>query len=398
MCMSSKVTIKMIAEKANISIGTVDRALRNRPGINQGTKERILKLAQELGYSANPLASALSRKKTIRIAAVYPIAPTYFFGHLGRGVAAAQKELDDFGIEVDYVCSATGNQVDQEEILNATDWSLYDGIVINVCGNEITRYINGFIDNGKAVVTFDADSPSSKRLFFVGHDSRKSGRLGGELMGKMLQGHGKVIVLGSFISAPSFIERYGGFCEVIQSEYPGISVYPCAEYCGDHKAASQIISNVLREMPDVRGIFSTGTSGTIGAAEVVKQNNIKNITVIGYDLTSQIQEALQNGWCSATLYQDPFTQGYQAVRLLARHLLEGWIPTQSRLLVNTRVILKHNIETEEYLDNVIHGSKLSHRTVELTDSNSGYPRNDYIENADIPMSMHPVRKEPLNDS
>ncbi len=48
--MVKRITIERIAEETNTSIGTVDRALNNRPGINKETKELILKVAEELGY------------------------------------------------------------------------------------------------------------------------------------------------------------------------------------------------------------------------------------------------------------------------------------------------------------------------------------------------------------
>ena len=346
----SKVTIKMIAERAGTSIGTVDRALSNRPGINKDTKERILKIAKEMEYSPNQLASALSRKRVIRIAMVYPATPRHFFGYVQQGILKAQSELDGFGIQVDSICSVTENSVEQEELLKSTDFSQYNGIAISVCGNEISRYIDDFTDSGIPVVTFNSDAPQSKRLFYVGHDSRKSGRLGGELMGKMLGGFGKVIVLGNFTAAPTFIERYGGFCEVIQSEYPGISIYPCAECRRDYRIASRTIANMFKEMSDIKGIFLTGATSTIGAVDAVRRNKIDGVTVVGYDLTGQIREALHSGICSAILCQDPFEQGRQAVHMLARHLLEGWSVQQSQLLINMRVLFKYNVDDVENMD------------------------------------------------
>ena len=47
------VTIKDIAEHCRVSVGTVDRALNNRSGISEKTKNRILKAAEELNYHPN---------------------------------------------------------------------------------------------------------------------------------------------------------------------------------------------------------------------------------------------------------------------------------------------------------------------------------------------------------
>ncbi|PYV84777.1 MAG: hypothetical protein DMG93_03670 [Acidobacteria bacterium] len=47
------VGIKDIAKALGISIGTVDRAIHSRGGINAITKERVLKMAKTLDYKPN---------------------------------------------------------------------------------------------------------------------------------------------------------------------------------------------------------------------------------------------------------------------------------------------------------------------------------------------------------
>jgi len=44
------ITLKMVAEKAEVSVNTASRAINNKSDINEETKKRILKVAQELGY------------------------------------------------------------------------------------------------------------------------------------------------------------------------------------------------------------------------------------------------------------------------------------------------------------------------------------------------------------
>lgn len=51
--------MRTIAERAHCSQMTVSKALRNAPGISQSTREKIRKLARSMGYTPNPLVSAL---------------------------------------------------------------------------------------------------------------------------------------------------------------------------------------------------------------------------------------------------------------------------------------------------------------------------------------------------
>ena len=57
-----RTTIKMIAERAGVSIGTVDRVLHDRPYVKVEVRERVLRVMEELGYHPNRMASALATK------------------------------------------------------------------------------------------------------------------------------------------------------------------------------------------------------------------------------------------------------------------------------------------------------------------------------------------------
>ena len=53
-----RTTIKMIAERAGVSIGTVDRVLHDRPYVKAEVRERVLRVMEELDYHPNRMASA----------------------------------------------------------------------------------------------------------------------------------------------------------------------------------------------------------------------------------------------------------------------------------------------------------------------------------------------------
>lgn len=56
--------IRDLARHLNISIGTVSRALNNRPGVNEKTKSKVLKAADELGYAPNQAGRSLRKGNT----------------------------------------------------------------------------------------------------------------------------------------------------------------------------------------------------------------------------------------------------------------------------------------------------------------------------------------------
>lgn len=59
-----RVTINRIAREAGVSLTTVSRALNDRPDISPDTRERILAIAQELGYTPSAIARSLATQRT----------------------------------------------------------------------------------------------------------------------------------------------------------------------------------------------------------------------------------------------------------------------------------------------------------------------------------------------
>lgn len=344
----ARVTLKMIAEKAGTSIGTVDRALNNRDGVNEESKRRVLQVAEELGYRPNKFASALGRKKDIRIGVAYPEEPQEFYQQIDNGLRQAAEELQDYGVVIERIRYRTQDPETAFRRLAQVDPTQYDGLAVNSAGSVNVGAIDRFVEAGTPVITFNTDAPDSSRLFYIGNHSRQSGLTGGELLSMLLGGRGNVTVLGNFSRATPFIERFGGFCEYVQMEAPDMHIYPCSECLSEPELAAKSLRDLIEKVPDIGGVFCTGYSSTVGAVQAIQELKRQDIKVVGFDVTTRTAQALRDGWCSALLYQDPYRQGHQAAHLLVRHILEGWIPPKPRLHVDTQIVLKSNLAS--YID------------------------------------------------
>lgn len=342
--MKKRVTIAEIAKKCNTSIGTVDRALNNRNGIHSETKEFILQTAKEMGYQTNPIAGALSRKKSIRLGIVYCENHADFYDYVTSGIEQAAKELQFYGVEVTQWKTYSISWEEQLALLESIDVKEYDGFAINSAGMKTDAMINRIVELGIPVLTFNTDAPATNRFCYIGTNARGAGNLAGELIGKLMGQEGKVAALGSFLATNSFIERFIGFYEVIQREYPNITLCPHSECFNDTQSAYHETLRVIKENPDIKALYITGSSGTVGAIDAMKELGRKDIILVGYDITKTTIQALKEGWCTAVLYQDPYFQGYQAVKVLAKHILEGFVPRTPLLTVDTKIMMKYNLE------------------------------------------------------
>ena len=90
-------TVEQVAERANVSISTVSRALRDVPGVSAATRKRVQKAAEELGYAISPSASRLATGRTRTVAVVVPLLSKWFFAEV---IAAAGRVLSREGYDV----------------------------------------------------------------------------------------------------------------------------------------------------------------------------------------------------------------------------------------------------------------------------------------------------------
>ncbi|WP_150460744.1 LacI family DNA-binding transcriptional regulator [Nesterenkonia ebinurensis] len=76
---SPHVTIRNVADVANVSTATVSRVLSGLPGASEETRQRVLKTARELGYQGDPNATALRLRKSNTIGIIVPDIVNPFF-------------------------------------------------------------------------------------------------------------------------------------------------------------------------------------------------------------------------------------------------------------------------------------------------------------------------------
>ena len=70
--MPEKIRIKDIAERAGVSVGTVDRVLHNRPNVSTKARQKVEEAFREGNYKPNAYASALAYNKSYAFYVLLP--------------------------------------------------------------------------------------------------------------------------------------------------------------------------------------------------------------------------------------------------------------------------------------------------------------------------------------
>ncbi len=87
-------TIYDIAREAGVSIATVSRVFNDSSSVTQKTREKVLAVANDLGYHPRALAQSLARKKTRIITVIVPVISNYFFMEVLAGMQDKIAEFD----------------------------------------------------------------------------------------------------------------------------------------------------------------------------------------------------------------------------------------------------------------------------------------------------------------
>ena len=94
---NEKIRIKDIAERAGVSVGTVDRVLHKRPNVSPKALEKVNKALEEMDYKPNMYASALAYNKRYTFYFLIPKhASEAYWEEIEEGAQAACERRSDF--------------------------------------------------------------------------------------------------------------------------------------------------------------------------------------------------------------------------------------------------------------------------------------------------------------
>jgi ribose transport system substrate-binding protein len=197
-----------------------------------------------------------------------------------------------------------------------------DGMVVTAAeANALVPAVDKAIAAHIPVITFDSDSPTSRRLSFVGTNNYNAGWTAGKAMAEWLGGQGE-IGISTFPGPDHLKRRVEGFTAALKQFAPGIRIAATVNDEGDVARAETQITAMLQANPGITGIFCAhGNPGPGAAAGVRNLRRGGKVQIMAFDFGSPVIELIESGEIKGTVGQNPYLMGYLGMMLAyaARH-------------------------------------------------------------------------------
>lgn len=333
--MAEPATLKKMAEKLNLSISSVSRALKNHPRISQKTKKKVWDLAKKLDYQPNRMALNLLGKRTNTIGVIVPRISYHFYSETISGI---EDEAIKSGFNI-MICQS--NESINREISNVHDLlsSQVDGIIVSLAA-QTHRYDHfaRILQKEVPLVFFNRVTkqlPAAK----VYVNNFEAARQAVEHL--ISQGCEKI----AFWGGPDYLynsnERLKGYKAALADhnlplDHSMIRHMDFSQTEGENQLTSMIED---KQIPD--GIFAVSDTLAIGTMLAAKQAGLnipEDLAIIGFN-NDPVCQLLSPGLSS--IDQDPYTIGQVAARMCLDQM-DDIQAREAEQLLSTRLIIRQS--------------------------------------------------------
>ncbi|MEZ0182368.1 LacI family DNA-binding transcriptional regulator [Flavobacterium oncorhynchi] len=334
------ITIKKIAELANVSPGTVDRIIHNRGQAAQETVDKVNAIIEEFGYKRNILASNLALNKKFHFAVFLPKHENLeYWRSQTDGIEKAAAEFSKFGIVLDYFYYDYNTASFKESVKKVMDFECDGLLFAPIFHEDSVQFLNEYKKKNIPVVMIDSNISNNDEYAYVGQDAFQSGYLAGRLISFAVKNQRNILIFKitrEIESTSVYLQRIKGFYSFFEDNNE-LANFKFSEVTLKDSSVDELN---LQMFSGISSIFVPNSRAYI-AAQFLEQNNIKGIRIIGYDLLKENIEYLNKGVIDFLINQRPEDQGYMAIQYLYKKMVlkEDTEPTHYMPL---EIILKEN--------------------------------------------------------
>jgi len=310
-----RTTLKDIAKRLNLSVGTVSKALKNYPDISQSTKDRVHALVKELNYKPNSFAQNLRNRESKIIGLIIPQIVHHFFANIILGVTEAAEKK---GYLVIVLESAESYEVEKKHIDLLIKRNV-DGLLLSLADNTIKyNHINDIIKMGVPIVLYDKISKSIDCNKIVIDDKKAAFNATKYLIDS---GCKKIAHIRGTLKPQTTIDRFLGYKDALKAHqipFDDSIVFESQELSFEDgkKFAKEIVAN--KEIDGVFAFTDLLAAGVLRGLQECGVNIPGDISVMGFSnwLITRITTPTLS-----TIDQPGYDMGLQAFNLIYEEIM-----------------------------------------------------------------------------
>jgi LacI family transcriptional regulator len=342
------VSIREVAAKAGVSVGTVSNVL-NRPEIvADSTRRRVQAAIKQLGFVRNESARQLRAGQSRTIGLLVLDVANPFFTDLARGV---EDEANESGLAV-ILCNSADQVAKERRYLELLEEHRVQGILITPVA-AADEHVARLQRRGTPVVLVDSRSLNRGQCSVSVDDV-----LGGELAIAHLleEGHRKIAFVGGPMSLRQVSDRRDGAIRALEEAGRTAADLHVIETTALHVAAGREAGARVAELPADRrptAMFCANDLLALGALQEMTSRRIRvpdSIAIVGYD---DIDFAAAAAVPLTSVRQPRHQLGRAAAQLLLEEALDGGNHQHRQVIFEPELVIRDSSSTRPVVPEVI---------------------------------------------
>lgn len=335
-----------VAERAQVSLATVDRVLHGRSGVRASTVQRVMEAAAAIGYVAQAQATS-TLAPPLRLSFLIPEGSNRFLRMLGDLIGSSQEHWAPFNVRCQaQFIEAFNPEALARQLLRHGKKS--DGVAFMALEHPLVREaVAELAEQGVPTATLISDLSNSRRAAYVGLDNRAAGRTAAYLIARFMGSlarseQAKVAMIAGSLSYRAHEEREAGFLHLFEEQYPRVRVVGLREGHDDAEKNYRQARALFEQHADLAGIYNIG-GGAEGIGKAIHELQAARRPIfIGHGLTPDTRALLIDGTLDAVITQNPLGAVMNCVRIFA-NLRDGREAHSGVEQVRSQVIFRENL-------------------------------------------------------
>jgi LacI family transcriptional regulator len=337
MAKQSDTTIHDIARELNISASTVSRALNNNPLISKATREKIKKVALDMGYRPNIMAANLRTRRTNTIGVIVPLINRHFFSSVISGI---EDVAYNSGFAV-TISQSNDNFEKEEKIAHTLFSNRVDGLIVSIgMGTTRFQHFQHFSDRNVPLVFFDRTVEAIDAHQILVDDYNGGFKATSHLI---QQGAKRIAHIGGPLNLNIYQKRLDGYFAALNKAglkvNDSLLIHNSLTRADGTNAAKKLFRQKVK--PDA--IFCANDTTALSAIIYLLKNGIRvpdDVLVVGFS-NEPFSEVVTPS--ISTIRQPGFEMGQKAAELIIEQIKRKEKPQKfQKIVMPTELIIRHS--------------------------------------------------------